>query len=148
MTRTSTLVTAIFLLWTGAICADEKQPLRQGALEGVWKLVSVELNGQPLSMEKLQDSRLTVQGPKYSFKLGDIRLEMTHVMHPDKQPQAMEMTIVEGSDKGKTFHAIYKLDGNTLTICRHSQPDMPRPTEFGTKPDSGLLLIVWSRDKS
>lgn len=40
---------------------------------------------------------------------------------------------------------IYKLDGDTLTIC-HAQPDQPRPTEF--KGGKGQHCWVFTRLKS
>ena len=147
MTRTLFLAMVSNLLMAGAAWAEDKSA-KQDSLEGTWKLTSVEFNAQPISMEKLQDSRLVVNGTKYSFKLGDTRLEMTHVLLADRNPKAMDMTIVEGPDTGKTFHAIYKLEGSLLTICRHMEPDKERPAAFGTRPESGLLLIIWMRDKS
>jgi uncharacterized protein (TIGR03067 family) len=129
------------------MAADEKQSGATGPLEGTWKLASVQLNAQPLPMEKLQDARLVVQGPKYSLKLADARLEMTHKLMSDMRPPAMDLTLAEGPDKGKTFQAIYKLEGDMLTVCRSIEPGKQRPAEFASKPDSGLLLVVWSRAK-
>lgn len=148
MTRTLLQAVVVGLLWANSTGADEKQPAPKDSLEGTWKLTSVELNGQPLSMEKLQDSRLVVKGAKYSFKLGDTRLELTHVLLTDQQPKGLDLTVVEGAEKGKTFHGIYKLDGSTLTICRDVEPGKERPKVFATKPESGLLLVVWTRDKT
>ena len=123
-------------------------PAGKGPLEGTWKLTSVEINAQPLAMEKLGEARLTVQDPKYSLILGDTRLEMSHVLFADKQPKAMDLTVAEGADRGQVFAAIYKLDGDTLTVCRNIKPGVDRPAEFGTKPDTGLMLVVWERHKS
>lgn len=148
MTRALLLVTAIGLLQVSVASADEKKPARKDSLEGNWKLTSVEINAQSLSMEKLQEARLVVQGPKYSLVLGDTRLEMTHVLHADKQPKEMDLTIAEGPEKGKVFHAIYQLEGDTLTVCRNIKPDVDRPAEFASKPDTGLMLVVWKRHKS
>ena len=148
MLRALLLLTTIGLGLASIAPADDKQPAAQGALEGAWKLTSVQLNAQPLPMEKLQDARLVVRGPKYSLTLADTRLEMTHELLNDQRPRSMDLTIVEGPEKGKTFHAIIKLEGNTLTVCRNIQPDKERPTEFASKPDSGLLLVVWTRHKA
>ena len=148
MKRALLTLTAIGLLAAGSALADEKKPSGKDSFEGTWKLTSVEINAQPLSMEKLKEARLTVQGPKYSLVLGDTRLEMTHVLFADKEPKAMDLTVAEGPDKGQVFRAIYKLDGDTLTVCRNIKPGVDRPTEFATKPDTGLMLGVWKRHKS
>jgi uncharacterized protein (TIGR03067 family) len=148
MLRASLLLATLALTMADIAAADDKQPAAQGPLEGAWKLTSVQLNAQALPMEKLQDARLVVRGIKYSLKLADTRLEMTHALLNDQRPRAMDLTVVEGPDKGKTFHAIIKLAADTLTVCRSIQPDKERPTEFASKPDSGLLLVVWTRQKA
>jgi uncharacterized protein (TIGR03067 family) len=127
--------------------ADERKSAGNDSLEGTWKLTSVEINAQSLLMDKLQEGQLVVQGARYSLALGDIRLEMTHDLHANKQPKQLNLTIAEGSDKGKVFHAIYKLEGDRLTICRSIKPDVDRPAEFVSKPDSGLMLVVWTRQE-
>jgi len=147
MSRSLLLLAAIGLCQAAVATADEKNTGPKGPLEGTWKLASVQLNAQPLPMEKLQDARLVVQGQQYSLALAETRLEMTHKLLSDKRPQAMDLTIADGPDKGKTFQAIYKLEGETLTVCRSIEPGKERPTEFASKPDSGLLLVVWSRSK-
>lgn len=147
MTRAILLLTAIGLLQANSAFADEKKSGGKDSLDGTWKLTAVEINAKSLSMEKLQEARLTIKGAKYSLVLDDSRLEMTHVLHPAKQPKAMDLTIVEGPEKGKVFHAIYKLEGDTFTVCRNIKPGMDRPAEFGTKPETGLLLGVWTRQK-
>jgi uncharacterized protein (TIGR03067 family) len=148
MLRASLLLATLALTLADIAAADDKQPAAPGPLEGAWKLTSVLLNAQALPMEKLQDARLVVRGTKYSLKLADTRLEMTHALLNDQRPRAMDLTVVEGPDKGKTFHAIIKLADDTLTVCRSIQPDKERPTEFASKPDSGLLLVVWTRQKA
>lgn len=148
MTRAFLTLTAVGLLVVGSAPADEKQSGGKDSFEGTWKLTSVEINAQSVSMEKLQEARLTVQGPKYSLILGDTRLEMTHALFSDKQPKAMDLTVAEGPEKDQIFRAIYKLDGDTLTVCRNIQPGVDRPAEFGTRPDSGLMLVVWKRHTS
>lgn len=145
MLRTCCLLTTIGLVLAAMGRADDQKPVAKGILEGEWKLASVQLNAQPLPMEKLQDARLTVRGPKYSLKLADARLEMTHKLLAEQRPQEMDLTVAEGPEKGKTFLAILRLEGDTLTVCRSIEPGKERPTEFASKPESGLLLVVWKR---
>jgi uncharacterized protein (TIGR03067 family) len=138
----STLICAGLML--PALRADQPPELK-GVLAGEWKLRTVEINAQALSMEKLQEMRLAVRGEQYVLTLAENRLAMTYKLLPNERPPAMDLTVVEGPDKGKTYPAIYKLEGETLTVCRNIEPGKQRPTEFATRPDTGLMLAVWTR---
>jgi RNA polymerase sigma-70 factor (ECF subfamily) len=124
------------------------------ALQGTWCLAAVEVNKQTIPLENLKDGNtvlvgtLVVKGDNYTFHLGKSRLELTFRMDPSKTPRAIDLTVVEGQLKGQTYHGIYKLEGDTYTICRPTLPDKARPTEFATRPDSGLMLVVWKREKA
>jgi uncharacterized protein (TIGR03067 family) len=72
---------------------------------------------------------------------------MTCRLHPGQRPKAIDLTLAAGPDKGKTFLGIYKLEGDTYTICRPVDPGKERPTAFATRPGSGLMLVVWKRPK-
>jgi uncharacterized protein (TIGR03067 family) len=148
MLRPLLLIAPVILLSADFATADDDKAAGKGPLEGAWKLASVQLGGQALPMEKLHEARLVVRGPKYSFTLGDTRLEMTHELLTDQRPGAMNLKIAEGQDKGKVYHAIYKLEGDRLTVCRSIHPDQERPTQFASKTDSELLLVVWTRDET
>ena len=113
-----------------------------------------EVNKQAIPLENLKDgnvvlvARLVIAGEAYSFRLGKSRLELTFKVDPSKKPRAIDLTVAEGPEKGKTYHGIYKLEGDTYTICRNVEPGKERPGEFVTRPDSGLMLVVWKRDKA
>jgi uncharacterized protein (TIGR03067 family) len=96
-------------------------------------------------VDKLQDARLTIEGEKYLFRLGAMRIDMTHQADAGKRPHTLDMTVTAGEMKGKTYHAIYALENGTLKICRHVEADKARPTRFASRPDSGLMVIVWKR---
>jgi uncharacterized protein (TIGR03067 family) len=138
------VLAAGFLLPADGPRADSA-PNDKARLQGTWSLVAVEISGQPLAMDKLKDARLVVEGDRYSFKLGDVRLEMSHQTNPGKKPKALDLTVTEGPMKGKTFRAIYELEGDRLKVCRHTEPDKERPTEFASKPGSGIMMVVWKR---
>jgi uncharacterized protein (TIGR03067 family) len=115
-------------------------------LEGTWSLVSVEIEGRALPMENLKQARLTVKGERYSFRLGDTRLEIIFKMESRKTPREIDLKVVEGPEKGKTFHGIYTLENGRYRICRSIRPHEPRPTAFATSPESGLMMVVWKRE--
>ena len=140
------VLTAGLLLTTGSL-ADDPVKNDRARLQGTWSIVSLEVNGKAEDVSKLQEARLRIEGERYSFKLGDMRLEMTHKVDPGKKPKPLDLTVTEGPTKGKTYRAIYELTQDTLKICRHVEPDKERPTAFASRPDSGLMVIVWKRAK-
>jgi uncharacterized protein (TIGR03067 family) len=148
MTRILFALTVIGFVQISGSLADEKERLEKDCLDGTWKLASLEINGEPLSMETLHEAKLVVHGPKYSLTIDDSHLEMTHVLRADKKRKELDLTIVEGEHKGEVYHAIYKLAGDKFTVCRNIQPGMERPKEFVSKPNTGVLLGVWVRQEA
>jgi uncharacterized protein (TIGR03067 family) len=61
-------------------------------------------------------------------------------------PGAIDFKHTAHSSRGKTWRGIYKIDGDTLTICDNAaELQKSRPTSFATEPDSGLVLVVFQR---
>ena len=58
----------------------------------------------------------------------------------------MDITGTEGPNKGKTFQAIYELDGDTLKVC-YDLSGKGRPTEFKTAEGTQLFLVIYTREK-
>ncbi|MCI0455987.1 MAG: TIGR03067 domain-containing protein [Gemmataceae bacterium] len=114
-------------------------------LQGIWGIVSLEINGEPVDVTGLKEARLTVAGERYSFRLGEGRLEMTHKVNPNASPSTLDMTVTEGPLKGKTYYAVYELAEGRLKICRNVEPEKERPSGFTCMPGSGLMVIVWER---
>jgi uncharacterized protein (TIGR03067 family) len=122
-------------------------------LQGTWVLCSLEANGQQVSLKEIQGgklvalARLVVKGDSYTFKLAEGTHAMVFRMEPETKPRAIDMTITHGPEKGKTYHGIYELSGDTFKICRHAEPDKPRPTAFVTGKGSGQIIVTWQREK-
>jgi uncharacterized protein (TIGR03067 family) len=146
MKRLSLIVAASLLLAADnpKSASVKKDPEK---LQGTWKLVSLEVNGEQIALKSLERSRLVVTGEKYHFQLDKMALDLTFQMDPAKKPKAIDLKIVSGPYKGKVYHGIYTLEGDTFKICRHSEPDKDRPTAFVTKENSGLMMVVWKRQK-
>jgi uncharacterized protein (TIGR03067 family) len=146
------------LLALGAVLLLAAAPHAQQAksdrdrLQGTWQLAAVEVNQKPFSLKNLKEGEdvmagtLVVKGERCSFRLGSKgRLELTCKLSPGATPKAIDLTVTEGPQKGKTYRGIYRLEGGTYTVCRNVEPGKARPTEFRTTPGSGLMLVVWKR---
>src|SRR5205823_14159716 len=67
---------------------------------------------------------------------------------PGKSPKELDWTVLDGPDKGEGRQGVYKLDGDTLTICvaEPGGDGADRPKEF--KAGKGLALLVLERVKN
>jgi uncharacterized protein (TIGR03067 family) len=140
------LLWVIFPVTCLAAAADEPKA-DQEAIQGKWVIVSFTVNGQPMAEDTYKDLRLEIKGDKYLITQGGETASRTFKLDPTRKPKAMDVTYDDGPNKGKTNHAIYALEGDILTICRHQQPAMERPKEFTAEAGSGRALIMWKRVK-
>jgi hypothetical protein len=65
-----------------------------------------------------------------------------------KSPKTYDVTIKgDFAENGKTYQGIYEVDGDTLRTCVQLDAKKDRPTEFVSKPGSGLQVVVWKHVK-
>jgi uncharacterized protein (TIGR03067 family) len=114
--------------------------------EGTWDLIYLERDGEAL--KPLPNTRTVNAGGKFVVKVGEEDVAAgTFKVDPSKKPKAVDVTYTEGPDKGKSFKAIYQIDGDTAKLCRAGSPDQERPTEFKTSPGMGGFLARYKRAK-
>jgi uncharacterized protein (TIGR03067 family) len=66
------------------------------------------------------------------------------VLESTAKPKGITVVGTEGPNNGKTFPAIYELDGNTLRIC-YDLSGAKRPTEFKSVAGTKLYLVTYKR---
>ena len=126
----------------GQDAADERK-----LLQGTWLPTAAEVSENPFGEATLKIMKLVVEGDKYnatvgiSVDLGTIRID------PAAKPKTMDIISTEGPNKGKTFLAIYELNGDTLRVC-YDLTGKVRPTEFKTRKGEALFLATYKRAKS
>lgn len=133
------------------LAADEgpadKAKKEMEALQGTWKGVSAEGNGQTAAKDDAESMELIIKGDKYTFKMrGAAPEEGTLKIDPAKAPKTIDIKIATGEDKGKEQLGLYELDKGKLRLCV-STAGKPRPKEFGAKAGSDLHLFVFQRPK-
>jgi uncharacterized protein (TIGR03067 family) len=125
---------------------DAKKELER--LQGAWIMTALEINGEKIAAERFQNSRLEIKGDRYVVNTGKSTHEAILTLDPTKSLKAIDMKLADGPNKGETAEGIYKLESDTLTICRPRLPPQPRPTDFTTKPGTDRFLVVWQREKN
>ena len=116
------------------------------AVQGNWKPVKAELAGQPMTEAVLKSISLKLDSGKYEVFVGDAPDRGTYTIDPATKPKSMTITGTEGPNKGKTFPAIYQLNGDTLRIC-YDLSGAKRPTEFQSVAGTKLYLVTYNRKK-
>jgi uncharacterized protein (TIGR03067 family) len=127
---------------------DAKKDLDR--MQGSWVAASGESNGNPIPDEQVKGTKFVVKGDKYSYAVGDTyQEEGTLKIDPTKKPKTIDVTIVEGADKGEAQLGIYEITKDTLKLC-FAPPgkDKARPKDFSTNAGNQQLMLVLTREKS
>jgi uncharacterized protein (TIGR03067 family) len=114
------------------------------AVQGNWKPVKAELAGQPMADAVLKIIRLKLNNGKYEVFVGNEPDRGTCTVDATTQPKSMTITGTEGPNQGKTFPAIYEINGDTFRIC-YDLSGSKRPTEFKSLPGTKLYLVTYNR---
>lgn len=117
-------------------------------LQGRWAATSLHVRGRSLPANELENLKFALEikgtqvtfGPAAATRQGHVRVDSS------RMPRAMDITVKEEAGKTKVLLAIYKLEGDTLTLCLPTAPESPaRPTEFESSAESNTTLVVLRR---
>jgi uncharacterized protein (TIGR03067 family) len=68
----------------------------------------------------------------------------TYTLDVASKPKGMTVNGTEGPSQGKSFPAIYELDGDTLRIC-YDLSGAKRPTDFRSTAGTKLYVVSYKR---
>jgi RNA polymerase sigma factor (sigma-70 family) len=120
-------------------------------MQGAWTRVSTEIQGKKTLYDDTPP-RLIVRKDGFTFGTDQAGkpLDAEKVeIHPKQNPKAIDLTPEGDSSgplKGKTYPGIYKVEGETLTLCLSIKAGSQRPTKFATK-DTFWVLDVYKRSR-
>jgi uncharacterized protein (TIGR03067 family) len=122
-----------------------KKPTDLDHLQGRWRLTAVETDGNEMPDVGYADASITIRGTEFiSHGMGD-GYSGTIELLDAKKPKAFDLLFTGGPPAGMRNRGIYKLDGDTWTICLATRGDA-RPRSFATRPDTGYALEMLVRD--
>lgn len=120
----------------------------KAALQGVWKVTASESKGEKVPAEDIKDLYLIFRGDTIHIREGGKTEErFSFLLSPLKKVKEIDLSLKVGPQKGRADRAIYEIDGDKLRICIQTNKDAARPSEFATRANSELWLIVLQRSK-
>lgn len=125
--------------WGGDAAEESKK------LEGTWLPTSAELAGDPFPADILKVMKLVIKDGKYTVTVGKQEDTGTIKVDPSAKIKSIDVVGMEGPNKGKTFLAIYELNGDTMKVC-YDLSGTNRPTEFKTEKKTKLFLVTYKRE--
>jgi RNA polymerase sigma factor (sigma-70 family) len=133
---------------------DKAKKSDKKTIQGEWKVDSAKVNGKETQGEeadRIKGSTWRITADKITVTFNGEDRVSTYKLDLDSKPKAIDIM----SEKEGTFKGIYKLEGDTLTICSTlgavavhlGRGAEERPTKFESKQDSFSMLIVLKRVK-
>ena len=136
----------VAMLSAGALTAQDKKDDARKAFQGTWTIVHTK-KGDDKDKEPVTAPTVVFDGDKYRIKAGDkVVEEGTFSVDGSKSPKHIEVAATAGEDKGKKWHGIYELEGDTLRAVV-GPTDKDRPTKF-EDPAEGVRAFTLKRAKA
>jgi uncharacterized protein (TIGR03067 family) len=114
-------------------------------MQGDWAAVSVIRDGVKDEDDNAQSLFRTIKGDQYTVYLFDKAVgDGTFKIDATKKPKTIDS--FPASLAGKALLGIYEIEEDRIKTC-YAAAGKERPTEFGSKKDSGHTLMVWEKEK-
>jgi RNA polymerase sigma factor (sigma-70 family) len=124
----------------------KKAPEDQRRMQGAWRAISLEHNGEKFSAEATRKFRVIIKDNTITFNPDTEKRQATFRLDPTQKPKAIWLTPKGTSVAGRHVNGIYDVEDYRLRICLDNDEGKAIPTDFATKAGSGLTLIVLQRE--
>ena len=152
------IVILVVVFWVATGCSSDRVTLRSledvelAKLQGNWIMVYMEIKGQKVSDATLKTYALAIKENRWQLTRvvrhpdGGFQEQLritSFRLYPSDQPKRIDLTEVTNGGQFMS-QGIYKLEGDTLTICRTSEEGEKRPEKFETT-NNACILVIWKR---
>jgi uncharacterized protein (TIGR03067 family) len=123
---------------------------QETGVEGVWTAVEAVSDGKKIPAQALDTVKLTLtmKAGKYDVVIQGKKIESgTYKIDASKKPAHIDLTIVEGDEKGKVQQGLFKIEQDKLTLVVNDGKGAERPKAFESAEGSKLELTVLARKK-
>jgi uncharacterized protein (TIGR03067 family) len=127
---------------TPALGEDAPKPAKE--LQGEWKVVRVEFDGEDLPKAQVEKMSVVVKGDKLTFVTDTHKAVSRMTVRAGKKTGEIDLRHEDG--KKRVVPGIWKIDGKRLWLCIDSDPDgRGRPTEFRAPAGTAVKVFVLER---
>lgn len=113
-------------------------------LQGAWHITALEVDGNKMPESMLGGSQITVKGSKFNTVSMGAAYSGALTLDETAKPKTFDLKFTDGPEKGNTNLGIYKLSGDTWTLCLATRGKI-RPKTFSTKSGTGIALETLKR---
>lgn len=119
-------------------------------IQGTWKIIGLEANGEKKPAEEIEGSKLVVENDElWVVKSNGPDPKLKFRLNPSQSPKTIDLIGQEETNMGKVFPGIYALNDSRLRLCVNIFGDLSyRPTEFKTRDGDGVGYLTLERARA
>jgi uncharacterized protein (TIGR03067 family) len=135
------VIACAILQLAGSVRGDDA-PKQAKDLQGEWKVVRVEFDGEDLPKKQVEKMSVVVKGDKLTFVIDGDKVASQMTVKAGKKVNEIDLR-PEGK-KDRVIPGIWKFDGKRLLLCIDPE-GKGRPTEFRAPSGTAVKVFVLER---